>query len=68
MFQEFEKDESCKEAMDGLIEAVEPIAGFRPENSAQAISLLVSEFKKMEPAMTALQDLMVALDGVGDNS
>ena len=54
--------------MDGLIEAVEPIAGFRPENSVQAISLLVSEFKKMEPAMTALQDLMVALDGVGDNS
>ena len=55
-------DEAYRDTVDRFIAEVEPLAGFRPESPIQAISLLISAFRDMEPAIEALQDLVAHLD------
>jgi hypothetical protein len=51
-----------EDAIDHLAAMVEPLCGFRPESTAQAISLLATRFLEMVPAMEALAALAVEMD------
>ncbi|OFX09107.1 MAG: hypothetical protein A2516_11780 [Alphaproteobacteria bacterium RIFOXYD12_FULL_60_8] len=55
-------NEEYQTAAEELIDAVEPIAGFRPEDTIQAVSLLVDAYLKLTPAMEALQQLASMAD------
>jgi len=58
LFFEGGDNEDYQAAAEDLIDAVEPIAGFRPEDAIQAVSLLVTAHRKLDPAMEALQNLV----------
>ena len=58
-----------QEAIERLYEAVEPLCGFRPESTAQAISLLVARFLETVPALEAMSALALEMDAAeGDKS
>jgi len=58
LFPGYDRGEQYQKAAEDLVDAVEPIAGFRPEDAIQAVSLVIAEYYKLEPAMEALQNLV----------
>lgn len=66
LFPGYDRGEDYQQAAEDLVDAVEPIAGFMPEDAIQAVSLLIAEYYKLEPAMEALQNLVSEAASIRD--